>query len=98
MRGLLLLNMFLLLVSGCSVNPLTHAGWFKKATTTATTGDIGGGGDSVALWLAIAGLVLLPIASIAGALIYQHVLRPRRIMNESSPAQAGKGNGKHNGS
>jgi hypothetical protein len=92
MRLLLLLSLYLPLVSGCHVNPTTKAVW--KETTT---GDIGGGGDSVALWLAIAGLVLLPIASLAGAMIYQHVLRPRRIMSESSSALAEKRNSKHNG-
>jgi len=95
MRSSLLLSLCWLLGSACRVDPMTQTGWFKKTTTAM--GDIGGGGDSVSLWLAIAGLVLLPIASLAGALIYQHVLRPRRIMNESSPAQAGKRSGKHNG-
>ena len=84
MRGLRLTSLFLLLVNGCSVNPLTQAGWFKKTATKI--GDIGGGGDSVALWLAIMGLVLLPLASLAGALIYQHVLRPRRIVKENGNA------------
>lgn len=99
MRSLLLLSLYLPLVSACQVDPNLKAtaqvGWFKRTATTI--GDIGGGVDSVALWLAIAGLVLLPVASIVGALIYQHVLRPRRIVKESSPALAGNGNGKHDG-
>lgn len=44
---------------------------------------IGGGGDSVALWMAILCLAAQPITAVAGALLYQHMLRPRRIRKEN---------------
>ena len=44
---------------------------------------IGGGGDSVALWMAIICLAVQPITAVAGALLYQHKLRPRRIRKEN---------------
>jgi hypothetical protein len=86
MRSLLLLSLCWLLGSACRVDPMTQTGWFKRTATTI--GDIGGGTDSVALWLAIILLFLLPVTALAGALVYQHILRPRRIVRENS---------KHNG-
>ena len=44
---------------------------------------IGGGGDSVALWVAILCLAAQPVTAVAGALLYQHMLRPRRIRKEN---------------
>lgn len=44
---------------------------------------IGGGGDSVALWLAILALAAQPITAVVGALLYQYMLRPRRIRKEN---------------
>ncbi len=44
---------------------------------------IGGGGDSVALWMAVLGLATQPLMAVAGALMYQHVMRPRRIRKEN---------------
>lgn len=79
MRGLLLLSLCLPLVSACHVNPVTQAGWFRKTEI----GDVGGGVDSVSLWLAILGLALAPVTAVAGALVYQHILRPRRIVKEN---------------
>ena len=86
MRSWLLLSLCLLLGSACRVDPMTQTGWFKKTATTV--GNVGGGGDSVALWMAIISLFLLPVTAVAGALVYQHILRPRRIVKE---------NGNHNG-
>lgn len=70
----------------------TTVGQRNESTTTVTPGrdlNVGGGSDSIALWLAILGLgIAQPATALVGALAYQYVLRPMRI---------GKENGKTNG-
>lgn len=47
-------------------------------------GDIGGGGDSIALWLAITALAVSSVmGAVGGGKIYEHVFRPRRIKREN---------------
>lgn len=55
-------------------------------------GSIGGGGDSVALWLAILGLIVTPIL---GAILYKYGFRPFRLWRERNGN--GNGNGKKAG-
>lgn len=50
-------------------------------------GSVGGDGDSIALWLAILGLVITPIL---GAFLYKYVFRPVRIWRENGNMQTKK--------
>lgn len=97
MRGLLLLSLCLLPVSACATfrsgtapNAALDAIVELRAEIaavhkefTARDVTVGGGTDSIALWLAIISLFLLPVTALAGALVYQHILRPRRIVKEN---------------
>jgi hypothetical protein len=72
----------------------------KETTVTqnespgATGGDklslTGGGTDSIALWLAIVSLGLAPVTAVAGAKVYEGILRPRRLVKENGKAPNGK--------
>jgi len=73
--GTLLVGLF-----SCKADPNLQTGVFTKTATSV--GDVGGGTDSIALWLSILGLILLPVASLAGGLYYAQILRPRRIARQ----------------
>lgn len=52
--------------------------------------DVGGGGDSIALWMAILGLIVTPVL---GAVLYKYGFRPFRLWRERN----GNGNSNRNG-
>jgi hypothetical protein len=62
------------------ITPETTVGYRGGEVSTEIASRVGGGTDSIALWLAIVGLVATPIL---GALLYQHGFRPRRLRKEN---------------
>lgn len=77
-----------LVLSSCAAIPITAP---IEATLGYRGGDreigsIGGDGDTIALWLAILGLVITPLL---GASVYKYVFRPFRMWRERN----GNGNG-----
>ncbi len=76
-----------LVLSSCAAVPITVP---IEAPIEATVGfrggdqeigSVGGGGDSIALWLAIIGLVVTPVL---GAGLYKYAFRPLRIWKEKN--------------
>jgi hypothetical protein len=58
---LLALSSYGCLATGRTASPETTLG-IRKGDTTTTLGNVGGEGDSIALWLAIAALATVPLA------------------------------------
>lgn len=87
--------LLILVLSNCAAIPITAP---VEATLGYRGGDrevgsIGGGGDSVALWLAIVGLIVTPVL---GAVLYKYGFRPFRLWREKNGN--GNGNGKRGSS
>lgn len=84
-----LIPSLILACSGCigrTASPDTAIG-SRVGDSATTLGDIALGGDSVALWLAIA---FLGLSSIMGGLFYMLILRPwRRARERKNGAENG---------
>lgn len=77
-----------LVLSSCATIPITAPieAMVGYRGGDREVGSIGGGGDSVALWLAILGLIVTPFL---GAILYKYGFRPFRLWREKN----GNGNG-----
>ena len=84
-----LIGLGLSCILGCVSDPTLDV-----LSPTGNTGIRTEGGDSIALWLAIAGLVITPIA---GAKLYEKVIRPMRLAKNHNGG-AVNGTQKTNGS
>lgn len=93
---LLLIPIFLTANFGCAIGTKTKVpiaspvveGDLSGIKTDITVGA--GASDSIALWLAITGLVVALIAGPFGGHYYQKVLRPKRMRKEGRCGECGK--------
>ncbi len=91
----LLLTLVLSSCAALSKSPIEGTVGFRGGDRDVDVGSVGGGGDSVALWLAILGLIVTPVL---GAVLYKYGFRPLRIWREKNGNGNGSANGKNGGS